>query len=338
MMVKTAEGDRFAARPPDGLVAALFYGPDQGLVHERADTLAKTACPDLRDPFRVAELDEQTLLSDAARLADEAAALSMTGGRRVVRVRPAGNALADIFETVLAGTSGGALIVVEAGDLAKGASLREVFEHAKNAAAVACYPDSDENLAQLVRSALKTEKIAIEPDALEVAVSLLGADRGTTRQQVEKLALYARGLGRLGVSDVRAIMGDEAEARVEEACDAAGEGDALRLDRALERLWAESASAVGLLRVAMAHFQRVMLAKTSGPHEIETIMKRRPQIHFSRAASFRAQVQRWSEDRLAAALDLLLETEALCKTTAVPAETVCARAFFTVAAWARLRD
>jgi len=338
MIVKTSDGDRFVARPPDGLVAALLYGPDQGLVRERADRLAKTACPDLRDPFRVSELDEAAILSDHARLADEAAALSMTGGRRVVRVRSAGNSLANLFGAWLEETQGDALVVVEAGDLAKGTSLREIFEEAKNAAAIACYPDSADNLAQLVRGALKAEKVAIADDALAEAVSLLGTDRGMTRQQIEKLALYARGSDRLDIRDIRAVMGDEAEARAEEVCDAAGEGDWIRLDRALERLWAANVSPVGILRVAMAHFQRLALAKSGPEQNIETIMKRRPAIHFTRASSFRAQARRWSARRLQETLDLLLETEALAKTTAVPAEAVCARAFFTVAAWARLKD
>jgi DNA polymerase-3 subunit delta len=336
MIVRTAEGDRFVANPPDTLVAALFYGPDLGLVRERADRLAKSVCPDLRDPFRVSDLDEQAILSDRARLADEVAALSMTGGRRVVRVRAAGNALAGLFETILEGAAGGALIVVESGDLAKGSALRETFEEAKNAAAVACYPDSAETSAALVRTALKAEQVAISDDALALAVSLLGADRGTTRQQIEKLALYARGLKRLEAADVRAAMGDEAEARSEEACDAAGEGDWATLDRALERLWADNTSPVAVLRIAMAHFQRLQLAKAT--RDVEAAIKRRPQVHFSRTASFRAQVARWSEHRLAETLDLLLDTEALCKTTAVPAEAACARAFFTVAAWARLKD
>jgi DNA polymerase-3 subunit delta len=338
MIVKTSDGDRYVARPPENLVAALIYGPDQGLVRERADTLAKTVCPDLRDPFRVSDLDEATIAADHARLADEAAALSMTGGRRVVRVRSTGNALAGIFESLLDDAPGGALVIVEAGDLAKGTSLRETFEEAKNGAAIACYPDSTEGLAQLVRNALKAEKVSISEDALAEAVSLLGADRGMTRQQIEKLTLYARGNDRLDIRDVRAIMGDEAEARVEEVCDAAGEGDWVKLDRALERLWAANVSPIGLLRVAMAHFQRLALAKSTRGQDIEAIMKRRPTIHFSRASSFRAQVQRWSERRLQETLDLLLETEALTKTTAVPAEAACARAFFTVAAWAKLRD
>jgi DNA polymerase-3 subunit delta len=338
MIIKTSDGDRFVARPPENLVAALFYGPDQGLVRERADRLAKSVCPDLRDPFRVSDLDESAILSDHALLADEAAALSMTGGRRVVRVRAAGNALAGLFESLFENEAGAALVVVEGGDLPKGASLREAFEEAKNAAAVACYPDSADSLAQLVRGALKAEGVAISDDALGEAVSLLGADRGMTRQQLEKLALYARGATRLEIADIRAIMGDEAEARAEEVCDAAGEGDWIRLDRALERLWAANTSPVGVVRVAIGHFQRLALVKSGRGQDLETVMKRRPAIHFSRASSFRAQAQRWSAHRLAETLDLLLETEALTKTTAVPAEAACARALFTVAAWAKLRD
>lgn len=338
MIVKTSDGDRYVARPPENLIAALIYGPDQGLVRERADTLAKTVCPDLRDAFRVSDIDEATIAADHARLADEAAALSMTGGRRVVRVRSAGNSLAGLFESLLENPPGGALVIVEAGDLAKGTGLRETFEEAKNGAAIACYPDSADGLAQLVRGALKAERVTISEDALAEAVSLLGADRGMTRQQIEKLTLYARGSDRLDIQDIRAIMGDEAEARVEEVCDAAGEGDWVKLDRALERLWAANVSPIGLLRIAMAHFQRLALAKSARGENLETIMKRRPAIHFSRASSFRNQVQRWSELRLHETLDLLLETEALTKTTAVPAEAACARAFFTVAAWAKLRD
>lgn len=335
MIVKTSEGDRFVERPPENLLAALLYGPDEGLVRERADCLARTVCADLHDPFRVAELDEAALASEPARLAGECASLSMTGGRRVVRVRTSGNSLAGSFKSLLGEVNVGALIVVEGGDLPKGAALREVFEEADNAAAIACYSDTADNLSQLVRSALKAENIAISGEALEEAVSLLGNDRAAVRQQIEKLALYGRGTAKLSVTDVRAAMGDEAEARVEEACDAAGEGDWPKLDRALERLWSANTSPVAVARAAMGHFQRLALAKTG---DIEAAMKRRPQIHFSRASSFRAQARRWSAERLAETLDLLLETEALCKTTAVPGEITCARALFTVAAWAKLCD
>ena len=262
MIVKPADAERYAARPPEGIVAILVFGPDQGLVRERAEKLAKTVVPDLADPFRVAELDEATLSSDPARLADEAAALSMLGGRRVVRVRGAGNGLAKLFEAFLDDPKGDALVVVEGGDLAKSASLRSVFEEADNAAAIACYADSARDIADVVRETLKADSLTITADALDEAVAVLGSDRGVTRREIEKLALYAHGQGRVTIEDVRAVVGDESEARTEEVCDAAGEGDMARLDRALERLWITGMSPIAVVRTSLSHFQRLALVKS----------------------------------------------------------------------------
>ncbi|HUJ47387.1 MAG TPA: DNA polymerase III subunit delta [Rhizomicrobium sp.] len=340
MIVKSSEADRFIGRPPKDLVAALFFGPDQGMVRERAEALAKTIVPDLSDAFRVVELSEQALNADGARLADEAAAISMLGGRRVVRVRGAGNGLAKLFEDFLEDPKGDALVVVEAGDLNKASALRKVFEEYDNAAAVQCYADSARDLSDVVRSALKAEGLTIEAEALDDAVSRLGADRGVTRREIEKLALYAHGKGRVELADVRAMIGDESEARTEEACDAAGEGDLKRLDLALERLWADDASPAMLIRNGLSHFQRVLQVKLA--HEkgepVDSAMRRGwPQIHFSRTASFKAQVQRWSEDKLLDACDLLLETEEQTRTTGIPPQAVTGRCFFTIAAMARAR-
>lgn len=340
MIVKSSDADRYAAKPPKTLVAALVFGPDTGLVRERAETLMKTVVDDLSDAFRVSDLDDSALASDPARLADEAAAISMLGGRRVVRVRGAGNNLAKLFESFLEDPKGDALVVVEGGDLAKGTGLRKVFEEADNAAAIACYPDTARDLSDVVREAMKSAGLAIAPDALEDAVGRLGSDRGVTRRELEKLALYAHGRKQVSLEDVRAVIGNEAEARVEEAIDAAGSGDLVRLDLALERLWIAATSPVQVLRQAMSHFQRVLLVATEakrGAAIDEAIRKLRPPLHFSRAASFKNQAQRWSEPRLTDALDQLLEAEALTKTTAVPAEAVCARTLFTVAAMAKAR-
>jgi DNA polymerase-3 subunit delta len=340
MIVKSHEADRYAAHPPKNLVAALVFGQDTGMVRERAETLMKTVVDDLNDAFRVSDLDDSALTSDPARLSDEAAAISMLGGRRVVRVRGVGNNLAKLFESFLEEPAGDALIVLEAGDLAKGTGLRKLFEEADNAAAIACYPDSARDLFDVVRSGLKAEGLTIAPDALEDAVGRLGSDRGITRREIEKLALYAHGKKSVTLEDVQATLGDEAEARVEEAIDAAGNGDVVKLDLALERLWIAGTSPIQIVRQAMSHFQRLLLVNVESKRGESTdgaIRKLRPPVHFSRAASFKNQAQRWSEASLLEVLDQLLDTEALCKTTAVPAEAACGRALMNVAARARAR-
>jgi DNA polymerase-3 subunit delta len=340
MIVKSHEADRYVSSPPKGLTIALVYGPDAGLVQERAEKLLKSVVPDLTDAFNVSDLNEDTLLADPARLADEAAAISMMGGRRVVRVRGAGNDLAELLESFLDDPKGDGLVVIEAGDLAKTGALRKLFDGHKSAAAIQCYPDSARDLSDVVRDALRAEGISISPDALEDAVSRLGSDRGVTRREIEKLVLYMHGHKQVSLEDVRAVMGDEAEARSEIACDAAGNGDLARLDLELERLWAADTQPAQILRSAMGHFQRLLQTRESAARgeTIDNVMKRlRPPVHFSRTSSFKNQAQRWTSDRLGEALDLLLEAEALTRTTGVPAEAVTGRALMNIAAMAKGR-
>lgn len=340
MIVKSHEADRYVVSPPKGLTIALVYGPDAGLVQERAEKLLKTVTPDLTDPFNAADLSEATLVADPARLADEAAAISMMGGRRTVRVRGAGNDLAELLESFLDDPKGDALVVIEAGDLAKTSALRKIFDGHKSAAAIQCYPDSVRDLGDVVRDGLRAEGLSIAPDALEDAVSRLGSDRGVTRRELEKLILYMHGQKQVTIEDVRAVMGDEAEARSESACDAAGSGDLVKLDRELERLWVSDTQPAQVIRSAMGHFQKLLQARESAARgeSIDNVMKRlRPPVHFSRATAFKAQAQRWNTDRLGEALDMLLEAELMTRTTGVPAEAVTGRTLMNIAAMARGR-
>ena len=340
MIVKSHEADKYVASPPKGLTLALVYGPDAGLVQERAEKLLKSVVPDLTDAFNVSDLSESTLLADPARLSDEAASISMMGGRRVVRVRGAGNDLAELLESFADDPKGDALVVIEAGDLAKTSALRKIFDAHKTAAAVQCYPDSIRDLGDVVRDALRAEGLSIAPDALEDAVSRLGSDRGVTRREIEKLLLYMHGKKQVTLEDVRAVMGDEAEARSESACDAAAGGDLVKLDRELERLWVSDVAPAQVLRSAMGHFQRLVQARESANRgeAIDTVMKRlRPPVHFSRSQAFKNQAQRWNTDKLGEALDMLLDAEALTRTTSVPAEAVTGRVLMNIAAMAKGR-
>jgi DNA polymerase-3 subunit delta len=341
MIVKNYQGDHFVAAPPKELVAALIYGPDAGLVQERAGTLARTVVADLNDPFNVADFTESVLLADPARLADEAAAISMLGGRRLVRVRGTTNASAEIFETFLAGVKGDALVIAEAGDLARSAALRKIFEGAENAAAIACYSDSAKDLAGVVRDGLRAQGLSIARDALEEAVSRLGSDRGVSRSELEKLALYAQGQSSVSLADVRAVMGDEAQAGGEAVCDAAVQGDYAALDLALERVWAAGVKPEQIVRSAMGHFEKLLEAaeRLARGENMGAILPRlRIPPRSPREDVFKAALRRWDAYRLGEAVALLSEAEALTRTTGVPSQAVTGRALLSIAAMARARN
>jgi DNA polymerase III subunit delta len=331
------KGARLASflRKPDAAVrAALFHGPDAGLVRERADAAAKAVCPDLQDPFRVAELSAAALQQDPARLADEAASLSLTGGRRVVRVQGAGDILTRQFEALLALAQWEALVLVEAGDLPFRSSLRKLFEGAARAASVECELDGPAELAELVRTQLGAEEIRVEKDALDYLVERLGGDRRLTRSELEKLALYVGRGGRVGLDEAMACIGDGAAVTLQDAVFAAAEGDAAALDRALGRAFQEGESPVGVVRAAIRHFQRLHLAAAraaGGAAPLDAVKALRPPVYWKLQDRVAAQLRRWPAVGTADALNLLTQTEIDCKRTGIPDEAVCRGALLTLA-------
>jgi DNA polymerase-3 subunit delta len=336
--ITAARVERFLRQPDPVVVCTLVYGPNQGLVRERAETLVRHVAEDLNDPFRVVELTGVAVANDPARLADEAAALSFSGGLRVVRVRAANDGLAKVFEDFLAAARGDAQVVVEAGQLGSRSALRRVFEQAGNAAALACYQDDERGLHGIIAESLAGHGLTASPDALAYLTENLGADRQVTRNELEKLALYKGGPGTVSLEDAAASVGDSAATSYDGVAYAAAGGDQAGLDRALNRAFTEGLHAVGLLRAVARHLRRLHLAiaQVAQGRSPEQAMKAlRPPVIFIFAGRFGAQMCAWPNDRLAAAMEILIAAEVECKTTGLPARAICSRALMRIAQAAR---
>jgi DNA polymerase-3 subunit delta len=339
MQVKSAAVESFLARPDPKARAVLLYGPDLGLVRERADRLTAAVVPDLKDPFRIAELTPGALKAGAAPLRDEAAAIAFGGGRRVVRIRDAGDALSPCLKDFLGDPAGDALVLVEAGDLAKRSSLRVLFEGAGNAAALPCYRDEGRGLEQVIRAQLREAGLGVEADALEWLAGALGGDRGVTRRELDKLILYVGDGGHASVTlaDAQAAVGDSALAAVDDVLQAAAEGDLAGLDRALARAAGEM-TPVGLLRAAQRHFQRLHLVASeieSGASVDAALRLLRPPLFFRAADRFKAALRLWTPARLQRAMERLLEAELGAKSTGAPDEALAAHLLMEIALAAR---
>ena len=334
--MKLAAGrvEAFLRRPDPDIHAVLLYGPDAGLVRERADALGRLVSADLHDPFRVADLTGAVLAQDPARLHDEAAQISLMGGRRLVRVRDIGDAQNAVFSRFLADPPGDALVVAEAADLPARAALRRIFEDAPHGVAIGCYPDNARDLAEVIRETLGAHRVAASRDAVDFLVAHLGGDRLLTRAELEKLALYAGDGGRVELDDARQSVADSAGVSLDDVVLAAAEGNAAALDRALTRVFQEGESAVTVVRATLRHLQRLHMLSiraASGDSVDNVLRGARPPIFFKQQDSFRRQLTLWSEPRLRRQLDALAEAEARIKTTGMPAETACRAALFAMA-------
>lgn len=296
---------------PGAFRAVLLHGDDAGLVRERAEGLVRTVLDGrMDDPFRLAELTRDEAARPGA-LAGEAAALAMTGGRRVVRLREATDAHAAPLKEALA-TRGEALIVLEGGELTPRSRLRALGEAEADVAVIACYRERGEELAASLGRMFRDEGVSADPAALSWLAGRLGEDRMQTRREVEKLALYAGAGGRVDEEAVLANGPEGAAMDLDEALMAATQGDAKTADRALAAAFAEGASPVAVLRAALRHVQRLHEAAVAGGDA--SVL--RPPVFFRHKAAFDRSLRLWSPPALEAVGAALLEAEKRTKTTA----------------------
>ena len=315
-------------RAPGRVRVALIYGEDEGLVRERAEALTRSVAGSLNDPFLTTELDREGW----PQLAGEMAALSMIGGRRVVRVREVGDAILPFLQAALK-TQGEALLVLEAPGLGKG-RLRSFGETSPDAAVIACYKVEGRALDELIRGLFAAEHVEADQDALAWLGEVLGGDRAVVRGEVEKLALLAGPGGRLDLEMAQSVAGDAASASIDEALRAATSGDLAAADAATEAAVADGLAPIALLRSALSHLQRLhqgRLAMQTGASAADAVAAMRPPVFFRAKAAIVATLTAWPEDALLRAIGEVRDVELACKQTGARQELLARRFMSTLA-------
>jgi DNA polymerase-3 subunit delta len=299
----------FVNAPKPDCRAVLVYGPDAGLVAERADALTQVLARKRRGETEIVRLDDRDFAADPARLEIELKTVPMFAAQSVVRV-VAGQKLDVPALKALLAEDFANFLIVEAGNLRPDSGLRKAFETHKTAAALACYGDA-RDLSQMVDSELAGAGLSIDREARDYLMTRLGADQALSRSEVVKLALYAQGAGTVSHDDVEAIVGDAAETALENFVYATSGGDARAALSELQRLVAAGTDKGSALSALGRHFiqlHRVASAVASGRPAEEALRSLRPPPRpRAREDAFLMRSRKWGAGRLAKALPLIQE-------------------------------
>lgn len=340
MKLNGGKAAAFIKKPDPKVRAVLLFGPDAGLVRERARSLVDFFA-DESDPFAITELTGDALRKDGALLSDAANAMSLMGSAAVVNVRDTADGALSAVEGWLDAGAGVHPAIFEAGELAPRSKLRSLFESRPDAAAIGCYPDEGRDLAGIVRDHLGAAGVRLDNDALPVLLSRLGTDRLAVRQELDKLVMYAGGPGSdvvITTNDIETAIGDAKTASLDDIAFAVGSGNQAALGTAMDRAFAEGAHAVGVIRAVQRHLDRLHQAKSMAARDGNlqgAIKKLRPPVFFKVAGVFESQARSWAPHDLARALQLLLETERDCKAGLDIERAVCERALLQLTQAAR---
>jgi DNA polymerase-3 subunit delta len=328
--VKNCEAERMLARPPQDICLYLFYGPDAGLVSERARNLISRAVSDPKDPFQLVRIDGDEIATDPLRLADEANTVPLFGGGgRVIWIKAQGKAFHSAVEPILALPPPGCTIVIEAGALKKDAPLRRLCESAKGAVAIPCYPDEAIDIGRLIDAKAAAANLTFAQDAKAFLVTHLGQDRLATRSELEKLLLFAHGANEITLDHVAAIVCDASNIVLAETVNKAFQGELAALDSSLQHIFAGASDHHGLLAAALRHALELHRART-GADGPRSFADRFRLMGPKQREAFGQQLRQWTPGALAEAIGTLARAIAQIRQEPSLGPPLAARALWAI--------
>jgi DNA polymerase-3 subunit delta len=339
--IKAAQVDAFVARPDRARPVVLVFGPDAGLVRERAEALIHSAVDDPHDPFALARLAGDELAAEPMRLVEEANTIPLFGGRRAVWVKAGSRNFVPAVEALVAAASPDCRVVIEAGDLKRNAPLRMVCERATCAVALPCYADAERDIQRVIDEEMREAGLAIASDARAALVPLLGGDRLASRSEVRKLALYARGRERVELDDVIAVVADASTLALDALIDAAFAGRTGEVEIQFNKARTSGTSpgsiiSAGLRQTSVLHKAR--LAIEDGKSVTATLDTMMPPVHFSRRALVEAALKVWTSARLERAMMQFADASFEARRMAELADTIAQRVLLSLAVTARRKE
>ena len=176
---------RAVDQPAAAVVFYLFYGPDDAQSRALGERLLQGlgAIRFLISPGAVK--------ADPALLADEARAMSLFGGRRVIWIEPAGEEIAAGVETLVeAEAAAESPVVAIAGALRKGSTLLKLAESSVRAMAFAAYAPEGAEAERMVVEVGRTLGLKISPPVAARVADSCSNDQAVVAQELRKLALY----------------------------------------------------------------------------------------------------------------------------------------------------
>ena len=334
------EVDAFLARPDPGRPIILLYGSDAGLVRERAEALLASAVDDPGDPFSLVKLDGDELSAEPSRLIDEAMTIPVFGGRRAIRVRAGSRNFAAGIDALAEMSLKDCRLVIEAGELRPESPLRKACERARTAVAIACYPDTERDLAKLIDDELRASNLRISSDARAVLMTLLGGDRQASRNELRKLTLYGHGRGEVTFDDVMAVAADASELKIDPIVDAAFAGNPAIVETEFGKAMVAGTYPGVVISAAQRHaawLHKSALAIAEGTPVSAVVESGFPRLHFSRKASVETALRQLNAARLMLIIEQLATAALEMRKQATLAAVIAQRALMAIAVNARRR-
>lgn len=312
MKANKAQVERALKTPGDDLRFFLFYGPDEANSRALAKALAAAQGPEAE---RI-DLSGAELKADPARLADEAASISLFGGARCIIVEPAGDEAVPAVEALIEAPRAGNPVAIVAGSLKPASKLLKLALAAPCAMTFASYVPDGREADKMVIEAARALGLIVRPDLARRIADACAVNRAIIDQELRKYALYLDAAPERP-KEVDEDVLDAVGARNEEGdlsrlVDSVSGGDAAMLQAELLRLSSEGMEGIPLIRAVLRRMSLLarLRAEVERGNSVAAVMAAQGKsLFWKEKDAVSRQLQRWRSDLLGKAMSRLLEAE-----------------------------
>jgi DNA polymerase III subunit delta len=310
--------------------ACLIFGQDNGQVDDLADSVSKLIVSDLKDAFLVTRMTMAQIKENPSLLNQEAGAMSLIGGRRLIRIMQADNNLTPSLKYFLEEQTTDTFVVISTDNLTPASSLRKLCESHPFVASFACYADEGRNLQEFIVQILSSQGYRADSEAMAYLQTHLGSDRKVSQSELEKLMVYMGGTKQISFADVSACIGDVSSQSADILILAMAGGKHALVQEKLAGLLQAGQTEVSLIRIVGSYFQKLLLAKSrclQGETIAQSVAQVVPKLNFKMEPEFKRQLSSWEFKNLVQALCLIEKAEKDCKSSAAVPSVMCAQLF-----------
>ncbi|PZU11896.1 DNA polymerase III subunit delta [Sphingomonas sp.] len=318
----------------------LLHGPDEAGARALAARLGKALGPKAE---RI-DMTSAQLKGDPARLADEAASISMFGGRRWIRLDPATDDAVEAIAALLEAPAAGNPAVAIGPGLRKDSKIVKAASASGVAIVHACYPPEGRDADGLAAEMGRALGLSMRNDVARRLMVAASNDRSVLAQELEKLALFVDAapdrVREIGHDALDALGAGIEEGDLTRLSHAVFGGDVAIADEELKRLASEGMEGVPVLR-ALGR-RALLLAQLRGQMEsgegIDRVMETSGRaIFWKEKDAVRSELGRWNVASLATAIGRLGEAERRLKASGYPGSFVAEEEILAVSRHAARR-
>jgi DNA polymerase III subunit delta len=301
-----------ALRNPGDQRFFLLYGPDDS----GSRALARLLGAALGGEAERIDLTGGELRGDPARLADEAASISLFGGARYILVDPAADECVAAVEALLEVPAAANPVVLIAGALKPSSKLVKLALARPDALAFASYAPEGQDAERLAAEMGRAVGLIVRPDAARRLVDACGGNRAILGQELAKFADYLDAAPdrprELDEEAIGAVGAAAEEGDLSRLVDSVGGGDQATLQAELLRLSSQGIEGVPLIRAVlrrMTLLARMRAAVERGATPDAVMASQGKALFWKEKPAVAKQLARWRADLLAKSVSRLVAAE-----------------------------